>query len=911
MKLNHNKKNHSFIGVLFCLIFFLSGCEEGGLSGNPTIGNLSPDIQSNLGGKTRVNFVLSGPEEFLPLPSFIIQDAIDGTINAPREFASSIELDNAYLGLSSLDGWGLSSYIFVEFLGTGFGPEQRRVDRGFYLYELDRSMEEGSPVLTRIPAEAYTRGQNLVIQPLQVLKPKTDYFYAITNEILDEGGNPISSIQAYATLAGGVTLGLGERLNRVSSIIRKLNQSMFDINSEVDLSNVVFSMAYTTQSIGETTEHTKLAIVKGLERGGLERIWKGASNPRNVDLSDAYKMEFGTTTDFLRYVRRDTNFETYVDIDDEGLKERLVEAYGLLNTIGNPNIPIINLFNLRTQLNITPGTIKLPYFLETIPDKIPLTPFERATPNLATVRYILERGELEDKAAVTKQLVKAGIDMSQLATLEDDNEALLKLMGLEMVLDNGEPIETIVTEKAAYGGIGAAQSTVKVVTRYNPIPKIKALEDVKFLLFTPKKFNPNKPVKLIIFQHPITASKEAAMAIAPRFVGLPTLPPVIGNLVAAISAIPGVSEIIGLLSGQGNDLTWLRGNDENIALIAIDHPLHGDRCISDEQCTSEEPTLYLNLQAFPVGRDNFRQSTFDNLGLRLGLALAQEKRELDGTPLENLEDLAVNPPSLVSHSFGGVNATHTAVYGNKSLGGELGELYDDRFSFSKLALANTGSQVPLILINSEEYQSLVKHIVAATLSAGYQKFIEDNPLACGDEKDVAKCYDEFEKQAGNNADLAAVATEVEGSFDLFGIAAQTSLDNIDPVTITGITDEDGNKVLDGLPIYLQEVASDNTKPTNIDFAPFAGSRALAKSLGMNIVDQNSPTALVGNMPFALPQGDRNFVKYEGVADHLTFIGAQSSPDDEPHSGHMQTTVLEFLIRDDHSFDGVPTQYLQE
>ncbi|RXJ73615.1 hypothetical protein CS022_08990 [Veronia nyctiphanis] len=75
--------------LTFCLFTLLLGCEEGGISGASTQGSLNQSQQSNLGGATRVNFVLGGPSEFMPLPAFIIHDAIDGTINAPREFQTS------------------------------------------------------------------------------------------------------------------------------------------------------------------------------------------------------------------------------------------------------------------------------------------------------------------------------------------------------------------------------------------------------------------------------------------------------------------------------------------------------------------------------------------------------------------------------------------------------------------------------------------------------------------------------------------------------------------------------------------------------------------------------------------------------------------------------------------------------
>ncbi|WP_235869345.1 hypothetical protein [Veronia nyctiphanis] len=800
----------------------------------------------------------------------------------------------------------MSSHIYIEFLGDGFGTEIKRVDDGFYLYELDKGMTDNPTSMTLIPTQAYTRGNNLVIQPLEMLKPETDYFYAITNSIIDKGGEPISSIQAYTTLTGGVTVGLGERLDRASAILRNLNNLLFDTNNEVSLDNIVFSMAYTTQSLGKTLDHTKQAIVKGLDQGNLNNIWRGASNPKNRDLSDLYEMTFGKTTDFLQFVRKDTNFNQYVDVDNEGLKDRLIEAYGLIDLMGN--IPFLN---LRSQVEVTTGTVKLPYFLDSKPDTFLLSPFERATPNVATIRYILERGNNEDKAVVIAQLTNAGVSVSDLDTIENNNDTLLKLMGLEMKLADGQPIESLVASKAAYGGVGAPVTTTKVVTRYNPIPKIQDVEEVPFLLLTPKKFNPNKPVKLVVFQHPITASKEAALPLAPRLIGVSGLPSFIGDLVGLISTFPGANELFALVSGQGGDLSWLRGNDDNLAIIAIDHSNHGERCLSDELCSSEEPTIYLNLEAFPVGRDNLKQSTLDFLGLRLALSLAQNKGDLTGTPLENIEDLSSNPPGLLSHSYGGVSATHTAVFGNKTFGGDLGNRYDDHFNFSALALAKVGTHVSSLLLNSKEYEGMVKHIVALTLNPSYQQFVKDNQFACSDDRDPADCYGEFVEQAGNSSELTAVLNSVNETFDLYGIAAQTALDSIEPYNVVQMKGENGQPILADIPIFLKQVANDNTLPNRVEFSPLTGSETFAELLGLNTIDKNSPTTFSAGMNFALPSGDKHFVKYDEVADHLTFIGSQTPPADDPHSGHMQTTIAEFFLREDNSFKGIPVDYLTE
>ena len=58
---------------------------------------------------------------------------------------------------------------------------------------------------------------------------------------------------------------------------------------------------------------------------------------------------------------------------------------------------------------------------------------------------------------------------------------------------------------------------------------------------------------------------------------------------------------------------------KGLAVIAIDHPIHGKRAVNGVVAYKKDATPYLNLAALPVARDNMRQSVLDILGLRLAL----------------------------------------------------------------------------------------------------------------------------------------------------------------------------------------------------------------------------------------------------------------------------------------------------
>ncbi|MDN3684992.1 hypothetical protein QW180_21080 [Vibrio sinaloensis] len=58
---------------------------------------------------------------------------------------------------------------------------------------------------------------------------------------------------------------------------------------------------------------------------------------------------------------------------------------------------------------------------------------------------------------------------------------------------------------------GGALDSERIVTQYSPVPKIKSLESVDVLLFTPST---GTPAGVVVYQHGITTVKENAYAFA-------------------------------------------------------------------------------------------------------------------------------------------------------------------------------------------------------------------------------------------------------------------------------------------------------------------------------------------------------------------------------------------------------------
>ncbi|PRM91024.1 lipase, partial [Arcobacter cryaerophilus gv. occultus] len=127
------------------------------------------------------------------------------------------------------------------------------------------------------------------------------------------------------------------------------------------------------------------------------------------------------------------------------------------------------------------------------------------------------------------------------------------------------------------------------IGRFNPLPALEEVQSVPMRIFAKDALNTITDV--IIYQHGVTSVKENAYALA------------LGQIGAGITA------------------------SKNVAVVVIDHPLHGERgfALSGSMATvttSDNPTPYLNLSYLTVARDNLKQSVADLLGLRMAVGLA-------------------------------------------------------------------------------------------------------------------------------------------------------------------------------------------------------------------------------------------------------------------------------------------------
>jgi Pla-1/cef family extracellular lipase len=757
--------------------------------------NTDPAVESALNSDTVVNFVLQGDNQSVPVPTYTLVNQQDGTLQVPT--GDDDALTNPAAAMNTSDGWSTTMPIVIDFKGDGFADGI--VPTGVYLVELTDSMT-GSPtpkaVLTQnVDFVVQALGNTLYVQPLSPLNPVSEYIVAVTSEVEDIDGDSVGTSGSYSVLKDKTRILTSAPLDSLQQLTHGV-EALFAATG-VDSDSIIYSTWFSTHSSGETLFATKVATGLGLTAvDGLNSVWKQSANPNDVDLLAGYVMSFDSTQSYTDALNDSTNFNDYIS-NDPAFKANLIANFGAL------------------PVNVTSGTVSLPHYLEKGLEWSS-APFESAMPSLALLTAALN--DPEQQQTVIEQLIANGIDVSKftadLSTEEAQQAAFLEalnLIGVDLTKADGSPLDE-----------------ERLITRYAPVPKIKSLEDVEFLLFAPQTLSANTPV--VIYQHGITSAKENAFAFA-----------------AGLAA-------------------------QNIAVLAIDLPLHGSRSLDAERSANANLTAYLNLANLAVARDNLRQSVLDTIALRTALsysALAYAPLGLD-SPLAMYD---VSSPRMVGHSLGGIVGTSAVSAANRPTGNAQ---LDAMTQFSSLTVANSGGQITPLLFGSQAFGNVVKHNIALGSSSDYQQFTSAFcvPSFATSESFENDCFTAFVTQ------YAEAIPALESAFAQFSLAAQTVLDGIDPLTNAGYIDSE-------LPVLFIQADGDNTVPNNVAGQVLAGSEPLAAALGFTL---ESMQANVGDL-----SGTRGYFGVENSNQgHSTFVSPNSTLTDAIAHLEMQTLLSDFL-----------------
>ncbi|EMY8516021.1 lipase [Vibrio cholerae] len=776
---------------LLCSALWLAGCgDETNSSGASTEVVYESYIQQALQRDTTIKFALSGKDANVPLPSFALMNAKDGTLEIPP--GSNTSGSNPLVAMGQVDGWPITMPLFLDFKGAGLADNI--ITSGIYLYELTDSMT-GSPSIKALltngvdyTAVSSAASDKILIMPTKALNASSEYILAVTSEVSDANGNPVGTSASYAALKSKNKIyseGDIATLQKVTQGVEKIFQL-----SGVDETQIVYSTWFSTQSVSNTLFATRGATASAFASGSnqLEAVWKQTG----IGLDTAYTIQLDTPVDFAAALTADDNFSTYIGADK---KTAILGTY-TANTV-----------------DVTKGTVRLPYYLET-GSNWNTQPFESAMPSLAKIKAAL--ADSKEQLTIGSQLLAAGIDTTKLAT---DASEQLKLMGLTLTKSDGTALDP-----------------ERYITRYSPVPKVKSVQDVPFLLFTP---HGSTPTNIVIYQHGVTSAKENAYAFAK-------------NLTAV-----------------------------GLAVIAIDLPLHGERSLDSTRSANSDPLAYINLTYLAVARDNLRQSILDVLGLRAALTVSQPL--FTGTPLSSINVRnGSTKVRMLGHSLGGIVGTSAVAESNKTLGSAAANAL---YSFSGAAIQNSGGQISNLLLGSEYFGPQIKHNVALSASTEYKGFAD---AECASLDDSA-CYESFERSATEEQ-----RAQVTSGFQLFSYAAQTLLDTIDPYSVVSTKLSSGALTT---ALYFSEVDGDSVVPNSVSnpggqlvyLSPqFAGTEPLATLLSLITVNAVQTT----------PSATASFVQFNSTAKHSTFVAPQDSGlADRFHHVEMQTETADFLLDD--------------
>ncbi|WP_324016244.1 VolA/Pla-1 family phospholipase [Aeromonas hydrophila] len=696
-------------------------------------------------------------------PSALAARASDGTLKFSTETA---DLSNPVSAMSTLDGWSTTQAIQIVPVTSSGIQVQAPAPAEFAasvapLYLLELSFDSAALRPNGVK-KVLTYGVDFVVAAsagklnLVPLKPLNPSSYYMI-----VATDSLKDSSGNAVKAGN---DYGNYKNNVGSNAQEqtingliaLQEGLFKAATGVSTDHVIFSDWFGTQSGADV-----LVAVKGAAASVLK-------SP-TLDAAALWKQDAKGNTSlpgtYTLSVTGSNAFLTQLDAEQflpQEQKDAIATAFGP----GAPLNPIAQATKVYT------GTVKLPYFLASPAtagswDKAKTQSWHGAIPSLYAIANALKASDSE----VIAGLVGAGVDPALLATLIADptRQAELlaeasKLIGVTLT-SGGKPLD-------AEQNIG----------RFNPLPMLEEVQSVPMRVFAKDALNTITDV--IIYQHGVTSVKENAYALA------------LGQIYAGMQA------------------------GKKVALVVIDHPLHGERgfALSGSMATvttSDNPTPYLNLSYLTVARDNLKQSVADLLGLRLAVGLANAKGAI-GTA----GSLKVH---FLGHSLGAISGTNLLAVANQPIGNAQA---DALFKFDTGGLAMPGGGIAPLLLNSPTFGPTIKMGVltsgSAELKAGFTAYAPNCKTA------VPTCFvNEFLPSLSTTQQAAAASTLQSYSF-----AAQSVLDSADPINL-------GRGIQSSFPLFATEIVgdgalslSDQVIPNSIASAPLGGTEPLFKVLAL-------------------------------------------------------------------------------
>ncbi|MCX0432414.1 lipase [Aeromonas veronii] len=713
-----------------------------------------------------LDYVLSGANGVRP--SVLAPRASDGTLKFSTETA---DLSNPVSALSTLDGWSTTQPVqLVPATVTGVSvpapaaSEYASAVAPLYLLELTLDPVTLQPNGVK-GGKPLVYGTDFVVTGgdgklnLVPLKPfNPSSYYMIV------ATDALKDSRGTPLKAGGdysnfkSTAGATTQEQTINGLI-SLQEGLFKAATGITSDRVIFSDWFATQSGADVLLAVKSAAASVLKSPSLDAAALWKQDARgNTSLPSTYTIS--GLNGGVDFLTQLAN-EQFLPQKDRDAIAAAVATNGTLNGVA-------------AVTKVYTGTVKLPYFLSTPAiagswDKAKTQSWHGAIPSLYAIANAIKAGDKE----VIDGLIGADVDPANLAALIADpsrqSELLSeasKLIGVTLT-SGGKPLD-------AERNIG----------RFNPLPTLTEVQSVPLRIFAAGPLA--NVTDVIIYQHGVTSIKENAYALA------------LGQIGAGATA------------------------SKSVAVVVIDHPLHGERGYAlsgstDTVTTSENPTPYLNLGYLTVARDNLKQSVADLLGLRLAVGLANAKGlggQLGGAGLK---------VHFLGHSLGAITGANLLAVANQTTGSAQA---DALFKFDTGGLAMPGGGIAPLLLNSPSFGPTIKMSVLTSgspeLKAGFTAYAPNCKTA------AATCFvNEFLPSLDAATQAGAASTLQSYTF-----AAQSVLDSADPINL-------GSGVAKSFPLFATEIVGDGALslpdqviPNSIASAPLGGTEPLFRVLGL-------------------------------------------------------------------------------
>lgn len=693
--------------------------------------------------KTSIKFdILSDQKNPIHVrPSYMEMDN-DGTLSLEKNIKDLTVLNDPHFAMGQTDGWSPSLPLEINFTGSPIDPAS--APDGFYILKsgdpndiLDKTL----PVKLKIGIDYLieVEGNKLKAILLKPLSPSSDYMFAVTNMIKNIHGDPLIMNPSYLELKT-------KHADQPPSFLPL--QTITQVTEEnfnyigVDKSSIVFSSWFTTASVGDVLYGAKMATARAIKEGA-NKVWKGSAIAAGI------------------------------------LETDLANLYTL-------SVPVLSGETMLKKGDVYKGKITLPYFLEITHEKFLTSPWKSGMPNVEIINHILNNGQVQERTHLEAQLKALNIDPLELKHFNTDPATQARLItaltGSTLTLANGTQLDP-----------------ERIITRYNPIPKLKSIQQIEYTLILPKdpKCQKEQSNGLTFFLHGVTSDKETLHT---------------SRLADA------------LIEGQCR------------ALIAINHPLHGDRKIDNKNAT-DDPSMYINLHSLTTIRDNMRQSTIDMVNLRASVGKMFNQMTQNPGAISTLGKLGFidpkQPVGFLGHSLGAMMGVSFGNVTQRTTGDpQIDQIY---FNIDKLALANPGAQIPYVLINSKTFNIPIKTSMYMIMNKDFQNLCNNIGFFL--------CIADYALLEGRYIISATPSHKAKlenmyQNYHQYSYEYQTVLDTIDPTNHAPLISKT-------TAVYLAQVNSDKVIPNSVPPKPilsgtsivipssvFAGTKPLIKLLDL-------------------------------------------------------------------------------